>query len=345
MTSRRDFLAGASASMAGAALMGPDPAQAQRMLSLGQLGPGNFHQDMLKVAARTNAIAIPSYRFGVVMRSGIAATGSSGSVTVEATADLVGVNLDLLQSIAHQAFADFATKVQATGRQILTFADFSTAKGYDKIKSTAQPFLKKPFADARTVALVAPKGLPLVNLHINAPLSDQGPASLGNWRALNGMSADRKCLVIIPTVVLDFAALTGSGHKVYGGAASVGITPGLYLVPQFTQITMVHAKIALAGDMGRMLLRDRVAVGQAGRLVRTSNYNNRAEIEEWNAYVNSMRWWNEPNLAGPLRPTQAYDYSTYQYRVDPARFAEACLDAAKAVNASYVWALSGNPVK
>ncbi len=345
MTSRREFIVGAGASIAGAGALAPTPAQAQKMLSLSQLGPTNFHQDMLKVAARTNTIAIPSYRFGVVMRSGIAATGSSGSVTVEATADLVGVDLELLQSIAYQAFVDFATRVHATGRQILTFAEFTAAKGFNKLTTTAQPFLKKPFADARTVAMVAPKGLPLINLHINAPLSDQSPVSLGNWRALNGLSADRKCLVIVPTVVLDFAALTGSGHKVYGGSANVGITPGLYLVPQFTQNTMVHAKIALAGDMGRMLLKDRVAVGQAGRLVRTSSYNNRAEIEEWNAYVNSMRWWNEPHLAGPLRPTQAYDYSTYQYRIDPARFAEACLDAAKAVNASYVWALTANPAK
>lgn len=193
--------------------------------------------------------------------------------------------------------------------------------------------------------MVAPEYLPLVSLHSDAPLSDKSPFQLGNWRALNAISADLKCLVMIPTVVLDFAALTGSGHKVYGGAADVGIQPGLYLVPLFTQFSFFHAKIALAGEGGKLILEDRVSVGQAGELVQTSSHNNRAEIEEWNSYLASGVWWSQPWAAGPMRPTQAYDFSTYQYRVEPGAFAAACLDGARSAHAVYVGAVDANPPK
>ena len=344
MPTRRDALILGAGGAAGALLGLPGTAAAaQGMVPLQSLSAGNFHQSMAKILARTSRIAMPSYRFGVVMRSGIAATGNSGSVTVEATADLVGVDLAMLQRIAHSAFSDFVERIRATGRTVLGWNEISATPGFAKLERTPVPFLKKPFADARSVALVSPEYLPLISLHSDAPLSDKSPFQLGNWRALNAISAELKCLVMIPTIVFDFAALTGSGHKVYGGTANVGIQPGLYLIPLFTQLSFFHAKIALAGDGGKLILEDRVSVGQAGQLVKTSSQNNRAEIEEWNAYVRSNAWWNQPNLAGPLRPTLAYDYSTYQYRVNPDDFTAACLDGARAAHSIFAGAVNANP--
>jgi hypothetical protein len=312
------------------------------MVPVTALGPANFNTSMAKVLTRSDRIAVPSYRFGVVMRSGIGATGNSGSVRVEASADLVGVDLPVLREVAHRGFSDFIERLRATGRTVIGWEEITASKGFAKFEQTPVPFLKKPFADARTVALVSPEYLPLVSIHTDTPLSDQSPLSLGNWRALNSISAELKCVVMIPTVVLDFAALTGSGHSVYGGAANVGVQPGLYLVPLMTQFNYWHAKIALAGEGGRLILEDRVSVGQAGELVQTSSYNNRDEVERWNAYVNSMAWWNEPNLAGPARPTGAYDYSSYQYRVAPDAFAAACLDGARAAHSVYIGAVDAN---
>ncbi len=344
MTTRRDAIRLGAGATLGAMLGagGASPALAQRMTPLAALTERQFHQGTAKVLARSDRLAIPSYRFGIVMRSGIAATGNSGSTTVEATADLVGVDAAMLRRIAHEAFSDFVAKIRATGRTVIGWNEITASAGFARIEQTPDPFLKKPFADARTVALVSPEYLPLVSTHMDAPLSDKSPFSLGNWRAINAISADLKCLVMIPTIVLDFAALTGSGHKVYGAAAGVGVQPGLYLVPQFTQFRFFHAKIALAGDGGLLALQDRVAVGQAGTLVKTSDFNNRDEIERWNSYVRSMAWWNEPNMAGPARPTLAYSYSSYQYRVDPAQFTAACLDAARAVNTVYAGVVNAN---
>jgi len=332
---------GAMGALAAGSLAAPARA-ADRMVGLDTMSLNNYHQVMAKVLARTDRIAVPSYRFGLVMRNGIGASGGSGTTKVDLTADLVGVDAAMMRELAHRAFSDFIERLRATGRTVLGWNEISASEGFRKLDPTPAPFLKKPFADSRTVAVVSPEYLPLLTIGPEAPLSDRSPFNLGNARALNSMSASLKCLVMIPSLVLDFAALTGSGHRVYGGGADVGIQPGLFLVPLFTHFNFFHAKIALAGEGGRLILEDRVAVGQAGKLVQTSNYNNNAEIEEWNAYVRSNMWWTEPNMAAPSRPTLGYNYSTYQYRVDPDLLRNAVMDAARATHGLYMGVINAN---
>lgn len=345
MHSRRDAIrlgaGGAAGALLGIGAAGP--ALAQKMVPLASLTQRNFHTSMLKVVARSNRVVIPSFRFGIVMRNGIAASGNSGSANAEAIAELVGVDLPLLREVAHYAFSDFVERVRATGRTMVGWDEISGSQAFAKLEPTAAPFIKKPFADSRTVAVVAPEYLPLINAPVDLPLSDKGAFNQNNPKALNSMSYELGAVVMVPSIVLDFAALTGSGHSVYGNSASVGVQPGLFMVPLFTRITFYHAKVSLYGETGTLILEDRIAVGQAGELVQTSNYNNRAEIEEWNSYVNSGRWWTEPNLAGPSRPTQAYDYSGYQYRVDPNAFVSASLAGARAANTIFVGAVNANP--
>lgn len=316
---------------------------ANGMVPLDGMSLGNYHQVMGKVLARSSRIAVPSYRFGLVMRNGMGASGGSGSTTADLTADLVGVDAQMMRQLAHLAFSDFIERLRATGRTVLGWNEISSSEGFKKLDPTPAPFLKKPFADSRTVAVVSPEYLPLLTIGPEAPLSDRSPFNLGNARALNAMSAALNCVVMIPSLVMDFAALTGSGHRVYGGGANVGIQPGLFLVPLFTHCNFFHAKIALAGEGGRVILEDRVAVGQAGQLVQTSSFNNNAEIEQWNAYVRSNAWWTEPNMAAPSRPTLGYNYSTYQYRVDPAQMRTAVIDAARATHGLYMGVINANP--
>jgi hypothetical protein len=343
---RRSVLQG-SLGVMGAALVGgigAGPAMAaQKMIGVGALAPQNFNTAMAKVLARTSRIAIPSYRFGVVLRSGISATGDAGNVQMEAAADLVGVDVAMLRAIADRMFRDFVAQLSATGRTVIAGDELMAAKAMQKFTVTQDPFVKKPFADARTIAVVTPEYQPLINMHIDAPLSDQGPGSLGNWRAANALSVETKAVVMLPRVVFDFAALTGSGHKVYGGSASVGIQPGMYLVPVLTSFGFYHAKIALAGDIGHLRLEDRVALGQAGELVKTGSFNNREEVDRWNSYAASNAWWTQPGGAQPGRPTRAYDFSNYQYRVDPALLDQVCLDGAAAAHRIFASTLAANP--
>lgn len=271
------------------------------------------------------------------MRSGVAASGGQGSVQIEASADLVGVSLEQMREIADAAYADFIARLGQIGREVVPAAEMKASAGYAKLEMTEVPLVKKPFADARTVVMVSPNGMPLVNQHSDSPITDKSPFSLGNWRAINQMCVDLGCVTMIPSVVIDFAQLSGSGHSVYGTSAKVGITPGLYLVPLFTQLSAHHAKIALAGPSGKIILKKRVAIGQAGELVHTSSYNNRTEVDWWNSIG---RW--DANASPLSKPGQAYDYSTYQYRVDPGLFAQACADGASAMNGIYVDAAAAN---
>jgi hypothetical protein len=336
MISRRDTIRWSAAGIVGAGLglgIGASPAAANRMWPLNAIPPSALNPAGIKVLSEALPIAVPSYRFGVVMRSGISATGASGSVTMEAAADLVGLGLADLREFADAAHADFMAQLAATGRPIVTAEQMQASAGYRRLEPTPVPFVKKPFADARSVIMVSPNSLPLISQHSDAPISDKSPLSLGNWRAINQMCVDLKCVVMIPSIVIDFAQLTGSGHSVYGSSARVCIQPGLFLVPLFTQLSAHFAKIAIAGPGGKIILRDRVAIGQAGELVQTSSQNNRAEVDWWNAVG---RW--DANAAPGSRPTLAYDYSTYQYRVDRAQFARACQDAARTMNGIYAGA-------
>lgn len=343
MMARRDLIKGGLGTLGVlAAGGGALPALAQsKMVPLSALSAGNFDHSMAKVLARSERIAIPSYRFGMVLRSGVSATGSSGEVTTELAADLVGVDAAMLRGIAHQMFSDFVERLRATGRTLVGWNEIQGSAAFKKFQISQDPFVKRPFTDARTVAVVTPEYLPLINVHLDAPLSDQSPLSLGNWRAINALSVETKSLVMIPRLVFDFAALTGSGHRVYGSSASVGIQPGLHLVPVFTQFQFYHAKIALAGEGGRLVLEDRIAVGQAGELVKTGSFNNRDEVERWNSYARSNAWWSGPNPA-PDRPSRAYDFSTYQYRVDPSQLTSAILDAARSAHGVFMGVINAN---
>lgn len=339
MSSRRDAMKiGAGAIIAAGMGLGSGSAwAADSTWPLSGIPSSALNHTGMKVMGNATRIAVPSYRFGVVMRSGISATGGAGTVTMEASADLVGVTLAQLRAIASSAHADFMKQLETTGRPIVPMAEIVASGGYRKLETTDVPFVKKPFADARSVAMVAPEGMALINQHSDAPISDKSPFALGNWRAINQMCIDLDCVVMIPSVVIDFAQLSGSGHSVYGTSATVNVRPGLFLVPLFTQVSAHHAKIAIAGPAGKIILRDRVIIGQAGELVKSSSYNNRAEVDWWNMVG---RW----NAAPGTGPGQAYDYSTYQYRVDPSQFTTACLDAARTMNRIYAQsARTGGP--
>lgn len=330
---RRHFLLAASATAAELGLA--SRASAQAYASLDQLGLDDIDAKAISHLKSADRIAVPGYRLGIVAQSGIKAMGSSGSVSAETSVRLTGVSLEMMRNIADQAYADFMTQAAATGRPLVPMSEITACKGYSLLKTTAVPFNKRPFADARQVAMVSPHDQPLIFTHFDSPLTDRSPMDLGNWRAINQMSVDLKAVVLLPTVVFDFAELTGSGFKVYSNSASVGVKPGLYMVEQFTNLGAYYAKIALAGPLGRANLKKRIPIGQAGQFVKTAQYDNKAEVAWWNSSVASG------NVApGTIGPSLAYNISAYDYQVEPALFRQVCLDGAQAMNRVYAQALA-----
>jgi hypothetical protein len=331
MATRREVLGGLAGGIAAGALpWSPSALAGDKILPLTSLGAKAFHSFEMKLFANTARFSVPTYRFGVVVHSGVGASSGSGNASMDASASLAGVSPDDLAAIAQACVQDFIAQIQATGRIFVANEVLDKTAGWAKLETTAQPFVKKPLADARTIALVAPRGWNLFNMSSDAPLTDKGAFAQGNNKAMVQISAETDSLVIIPSVVLDFAALSGSGHRVYGGGASVGIQPGLLLCNLLTQLTFIHAKDPRFGRLGKMILEDRVAVGQAGQLVQTASHNNRDEVALWNS---SGRF--DPNAGPGSGPSRSYDYSAYQYRVDPQLFAQVCLDGAAAVHRVY----------
>jgi hypothetical protein len=47
-------------------------------------------------------------------------------------------------------------------------------------------------------------------------------------------------------------------------------------------------------------------------------------------------------MAAPDRPTSAYDYSSYQYRIDPGLLQTAVMDAARATHGLYMGVINAN---
>jgi len=300
-----------------------------------QLTSDSFDKGGIKLLTRTDRIAVPTYRMVFVVRNGMRAMGDSGNVSLEMSATLAGVALDDLRDIADQALADVLTQVAATGRPIVPLEEIQASKGWSELKTTAVPFEKSPFADARLFYVVTPRDRPLINGHYDAPISDQSPMALGNWRALNQISVDTKAVIVIPTVVIDFSEMSGSGFKVYSSSASLNIKPGLYVVPVLTKHHMFHAKIRIAGEGANMLLKDKVGIGQAGEFVETSRYGNK---EEYQAIVGEL--WTNPNTPAWAIPSRVYEVSAHQYVVNRDIFREAVMDGVRAVNRGLAEAVS-----
>lgn len=307
-------------------------------VNIDNLNISNFDMRAIRHLARVEKLLVPTYRFGLVVRSGISASGSAGSVTSQASADLVGLDFATIRRVARRAHEDLMAKLRTTGRTIIGPNEARASNAYKDLILTPQPFGKSPFADARYAIFGAPDGMDLIMTHFDSPMTDQSPFALTNWRALNQISVDTNSVILLPTMVLDFAQYTGSGHKVYSNSASIGIRTGLYLSPMLTNLGAYHARIRIAGELGRANLKETVTIGTAGELVQTSSRNNNAEVQWWNSQVNSG------NLApGTIGPSLAYSFATYQYRTNPQIFEQIAFDASQSINR--VFAEAANTMK
>ncbi len=321
MTTRRVVLAGGAA---GAAGLLSGQAQAQDAIALTQASLSAFDARPLSYLKRSSKVFIGSYRFGVVVRGGAFASTVGGGATAQTTVQLAGVSVEMLQAIAAEAEADLREKLTAAGRQVGDFAELAANAEFSSAIATPQPFGKSPAADARLVVQVAPPGRPLLLTHSDSPLTDKSPFDLAAARALSRASADLSAVILTPQVIIDFAQVGGSGVTGFGGSASVSVKPGLFLVPQFTNIMVWAAKQKVAPEGGRANLNRRILLGSAGEFVKTSDYNNAGQIADWNARVALG--------TAPGGRMDGYSITTYQYVVDPMAFGQTCFNGVQVYN-------------
>jgi hypothetical protein len=332
---RRDFICGAAAAgLTGAALAAAGPAEAQTYVDIGALSFKDLNPRTFSALGPSRNVGVMGYNFGLVFQNGLGAMASGNNVQVSSAYQLTGMSVELMQAIAARAQADLIAQLAGAGRPILTTEQMHGTQAFQALKSSAIPFRKQPAADARRVVLAPPTGQGLYLTAIDSPLTDKSPFDQASVKALHMIGMELDAVILVPTLVIDVAALTRSGNSIYSGGASVGIEPGLFMVELFSGLNVYHARNKIAGDGGRGSLQKRVRLGQAGQLVESSSYSNRDEVAWWNSRVNSGM-----ATPGEIGPTFAYAHNTYQFVADPALFQVRALAGAQALNRAVVEAV------
>lgn len=121
----------------------------------------------------------------MVVRSGLSASTLGGRAVARADLELADVGADDRRLIAAARRDDFLAQPGGIARPLVGTDQLRTNGGWGELERTAVPSAKSPFADARLAVFAAPLGEDLVFTHVEAPMSAQGPVSLGRWRAVN----------------------------------------------------------------------------------------------------------------------------------------------------------------
>jgi hypothetical protein len=330
---RRNAITGAAAAAAAGA-SAASPAQAQNYVDLAKLSWNDFDKRALSgILNQANPVALPSYRLGFVVRSGINSITTGGRAMSQTDVELGGLDLKIARDIADAALADFTEQVRATGRPVIDAAAVRAHPAYAELKLAPVPWTGRIAADARTFAYVSPNAHDLFFINLDVP-NDQGAFGLTNPRAFTKICAGLGAICATPTLVVDFAELSRTGGGGFSLDASTAARPGLFMPEMVTGGLFHFGRNAMVGGGNRTGLQKRVRLGDAGQMVKTGGANNQAE----------MAWWNSSaamGVAGPGSPN-SYNMAAYRYQVDQARFREVVLTGAKALNRALAQALAEN---
>ncbi|KAF0106039.1 MAG: hypothetical protein FD128_2189 [Hyphomonadaceae bacterium] len=283
---------------------------------------------------QADAVAIPSYRLGFVVRNGINAITTGGRASSQTDVELGGLDLAIARSIADEAMADFIVQVRATGRRIIGAEEVKASPSYRELKLAPIPWTGRLPTDARTMAYVAPNNHDLFFINLDMP-NDQGAFGLTNPRAFNKICTALGAIAATPTLVIDFAELARSGGGAFAGHASTSARPGLFISELLSGGLFHFGRNAMVGGGNRSGLQKRVRLGDAGQMIETRNRNNAAEVA----------WWNSSaamGVQGPGSGPNGYVMAGYRYQVDPAAFRALVLAGARALNRAIAQGLAEN---
>lgn len=329
---RRDVTRGAALAAVSATLPAATAAQAQSYVELSDLGWKDFDRRAVSdILNKSDPVALPGYRLGFVVRSGINSITTGGRAMSQTDVELSGLDLKAARAIADLALADFTEQVRATGRPVIGVEEIRAQPAYRELKLASVPWTGRIPADARTFAYVPPNNHDLFFINLDVP-NDQGAFGLTNVRAYNKICAGLGAICATPTLVVDFAELTRSGGGAFAGNAGTAARPGLFMPEMVTGGLFHFGKNALAGGGNRTGLQRRVRLGDAGQMVQTSRNDNQAEVA----------WWNSSAAMGTQGPgsPNSYSMAAYQYRIDPAVFQERVMAGARALNRALAQALA-----
>jgi hypothetical protein len=284
----------------------------------------------LKKATR---VVIPGYRVAFVTRNKVSARaedwlggvggGSSSGAKASMEVFLGNVKLEALQSIADAAYADFVTKMQATGVEVVSLEAMKASPSFQKLKlaDVSKPYTKVLPGGQTHVLIVSPAALPLWFTNWDGGITDQG-MSQGNTKALMALSKELDASLLFPTIMVDFSVLSGSGNSKFARRASVAAKAGVYVTPVGTLFwTGNH------GGFQFSRINDGIgAEGEPGPFITAEEASN-------SAWINSML-----DLGINLGPAKSKKNLVLE--ADPESFSTLAIEALTGANELYKQALT-----
>lgn len=294
----------------------------------------------LKLARRTERVAVPAYRVVFVVQNSASAraggaldsvgpgfnTGSKSSITMV----LENVTPQQMQDIADQAYFDFANKLRESGIEMVPYEELRQAKSYQELDLTPaspeEPYSKSPWGDARHFIVMGPRPLPLWFGHFDAPIGDKNPFNQGNSKKMFTLSKELNAVVVIPQISIDFASLKSSGSSMLTSSSWVEGKPLMRITSEITGLKLFHSKSKFSGD-GNIapMKRDLVIPGEFGRIETISKSSNALLVGSF-----ALAGLN----AGPVSSK-----SKKALVADPSAYQAMALQGAEGVNKAFVNAL------
>ena len=303
----------------------------------------DLKNDLVGEMKAMKRVVVPQFRVAFVAKTGVSARGGAGLANLgqstgynrtitqaqSARVDMMLGNVDyaLMQGLADQLYADFLKRLAAGGKQVVSVDAMRKSSGYPKIEPLKldKPYVKSPFDDPREFVFATPKDLPLAFMHIDTHLGNAGAFDQNTTKAFAELGATLDALVLVPTVIVDFAQLESSGNSRFATSAEVSATPRVGISAASMLIGMVgkDAKIFFHGDARFARLNQPFFVdGEFGSVKSVDSFDNVA-------LANSLT-----SMTG-TQGTQ-YRYDKRLVTADAAQYAKRVLQAGATINQAFV---------
>ncbi len=299
--------------------------------------------DLIGEMKTMGRVVVPQFRVAFVAKTGVSARGGAGLSNLgqstgynrtitqaqSARVDMMLGNVDyaLMQGLTEQLYADFLKRLAAGGKQVVSVDEMRKSSGFPKIEPVKldKPYVKSPFDDPREFIFATPKELPLAFMHIDTHLGNAGPFDQNTTKAFAELGATLDALVLIPTVIVDFAQLESSGNSRFATSAEANATPRIGISAATMLIGMIgkEVKIFFHGDARFARLDKPFFVdGEFGSVKSVDSFDNVALANSLTA------------LSG-TQGTQ-YRYDKRLVTADAAQYAKKVLQAGATINQAFV---------
>lgn len=302
----------------------------------------DLKNDLIGDMKTMSRVVVPQFRVAFVAKTGVSARGGAGLSNLgqstgynrtitqaqSARVDMMLGNVDyaLMQGLTEQLYADFLKRLAAGGKQVVSVDEMRKSSGYPKIEPVKldKPYVKSPFDDAREFIFATPRELPLAFMHIDTHLGNAGAFDQNTTKAFAELGATLDALVLIPTVIVDFAQLESSGNSRFATSAEANATPRIGISAATLLIGMIgkDAKIFFHGDARfARLERPFFVDGEFGSVKSVDSFDNVALANSLTA------------LSG-TQGTQ-YRYDKRLVTADAAQYAKKVLQAGATINQAF----------